>query len=140
RLAERCSAAAGPSWGHAIIRAWLLDGTFGGLRRTLREHPVFACVAEVPLWPVIGAANISTRTLIESGELIRYARESFEFAPVDVPFVLAFGDDDSGELFRLLSKLFQPSMQNYSAAVRREHERQRSRLEFMSRKHLPELV
>ncbi len=139
RLAERCTANAGPSWAHDLLFAWLSLGKFGGLRRALREDEVFAVVADVPLWPVIGAAKVSTRTLIESDEPIRYAREDFEFAPVDVPFVLSLSDDEGRVRARVLDELFGNRTHDYTTALRREHERQRKRLEFMTRKHLPEL-
>jgi hypothetical protein len=138
RLAERRVAGSAPAWADDVLLAWLLQGEFGRLRKALHEDPVFAAVAEVPLWPVIGAANISTRTLIESDEPIRHASESFGFAPLDVPFVL---DLSHGRVVhtRLLEQLFGARLHDYTAMLRREHERQRKRLEFMSRKQLPEL-
>ncbi|MFO7565937.1 MAG: hypothetical protein R6X02_25060 [Enhygromyxa sp.] len=139
RLAERCVAGTGPSWAHEVLLAWLALGRFGGLRRALREDPNFALVAEVPLWPVIGAAKVSTRALIEGEGPIRFASESFGFAPLDVPFVLDLVDDPDRSRARVLEKLFGSRLHDYTAALRREHERQRKRLEFMARTHLPEL-
>jgi hypothetical protein len=138
RLAERCAAGAAPAWAHEVLLEWLSLGKFGALRKALRDDPIFAAVAEVPLWSVIGAANISTRTLIES-EPIRYASESFGFAPLDVPFVLDLSGDEDRVRTRLLEQLFGTRLHDYSAALRREHLRQRKRLEFMTRKQLPEL-
>jgi hypothetical protein len=139
RLAERCTAQTGPAWSATVFHEWLRFGQFGGLRRALRENPTFAAVAEVPLWPVVGAANISTRALIECEDALHFATADFEFAPVDVPFVLALAVDDGRVRHRLLDKLFPGRLRDYTAALRREHERQRKRLEFMARKHLPEL-
>lgn len=139
RLAERCTAGTTPSWAHDVLLAWLDHSKLRGTRRTLREEPILAVVADVPLWPVIGAANVTTRTLIESNEPIRYASEDFDFAPLDVPFVLALAVDDGRVRARVLEQLFGARRQDYTASLRREHERQRKRLEFMSRKQLPEL-
>jgi hypothetical protein len=141
RLCERRLADTAPAWADEILREWLrLRFTHGlrrhELRRALDEDETFAAVAEVPLWPVIGAAPISTRALIESEGPIRHAGAGFDFAPLDVPFVLL---SQPGRAQALLELLFGSRLQDYSAAMRREAERQRRRLEFMTRRQLPEL-
>ncbi|HVI01222.1 MAG TPA: hypothetical protein VM869_21040, partial [Enhygromyxa sp.] len=139
RLAERCTAGTAPSWAHAVLLEWLRQSRLGGLRKALREHETFAVVADVPLWPVIGAANVSTRALIESDEPVRFATETFGFAPLDVPYVLDLSVDDQRTRAGVLEQLFGSRLHDFTANLRREHERQRKRLEFMARKQLPEL-
>ncbi|WP_146661831.1 hypothetical protein, partial [Enhygromyxa salina] len=136
RLAERRVAGAAPEWADETLRAWLHKRAPDKLGRALAKDPVFAAVAEVPLWPVIGAAPISTRALIESNEPIRHASEDFPFAPVDVPFVLFA---PPGPIAELLDQLFGAQMHDYTSALRREAARQEKRLVFMTRRHLPEL-
>ncbi|PRQ01034.1 hypothetical protein ENSA5_27160 [Enhygromyxa salina] len=140
RLAERYLAQGAPSWADDMLIEWLTKHANysrpSKLRRALIDDPLLATVAEVPLWPVVGAANISTRALIEAEGPLRHASEDFEFAPVDVPFVLRI---DPGPAQALLEQLFGARLHDYTPALRREWERQRCRLQFMTRRHLPEL-
>ena len=140
RLAEAQLGERAPSWAGSILIDWIELRLPPRLRRnTLRkllDDEVFAAVAEVPLWPVIGAAPISTRTLFETDGPIRFAWAEFEFAPVDVPFVLR---EQSSRQRALLERLFGDRLLDYTTTLQREHERQHKRLEFMTRTQLPEL-
>jgi hypothetical protein len=143
RLADRRAAGAGavPDWAEAVLLEWLRLRVpkrvrAGVLQRLLDEDEVFAAVAAVPLWLVIGAAAISTRTMIESEQAIRYATMHFEHAPIDVPFVLRASP---GVAHALLEQLFGDRLQDYTEALQRESEREHHRLAFKARRHSPEL-
>lgn len=141
RLAERCVAGSAPAWTDAVLLEWLhlrlpARSRDGVLQRLLDEDEVFAAVAAVPLWPVVGAAAISTRTMIESKHAIRYATADFEYVPNDVAFVLRTKD---GAAQLLLEQMFGERLQDYTAALVREAERAHHRLAFMARRQLPEL-
>jgi hypothetical protein len=138
RIAERRLAGTAPDWADAVLREWLHQrvpkrARAELLQRLLDEDQVFAAVALVPLWPVLGAAAISTREMIESPQAVRYATKDFLYVPADVPFVLRI-DDPS-----LLEQLFGDRLQDYTEVLQRESEREHHRLAFLARRHPPEL-
>jgi hypothetical protein len=141
RLAERGAAGSVPEWADSVLAEWLCFRVPArtraeALQRLLDEDEVFAAVATSLMWSVIGGLGISTRALIESKHPIRFSTSDFDFSPPDVPFVLRMGP---GPEQAVLEHLFGERLQDYTAALQHEAERQHHRLAFLARRQLPEL-
>ena len=140
QLADALIDGRAPAWAEQLLLAWLERRPRMNRRRLGRElerDERFARVAAASLWPVVGGASpLTTRELIEARGALRHTEADFEFAPVDVPFVLHVASVAHADT---LEHLFDDRLQDYTATLERELERQRARLEFMNRRQLPEL-
>lgn len=147
RLAARTLEAAGregvevPAWTEATLRDWLVASagpSTPGVTpavptkrlATLLEHPHFANVAEVPLWPKIGGGRVSTAAVIGASQVL-YSEESFEFVVRAPTFVVDLGDVDDRLAFL---RLFERAV-DYAPVIRAEHARERRRNAFLTRTH-----
>ncbi|GEM_PF-2390503 len=126
-----------PDYTHAVLRDWLGTRRWDDLRTALDDggETCLAAVADVELWQAVGGSRLSTRALAESSWPIRYTTEVFKYPPAEVEFALYCREDD----LTLLSALFGSQISDYSATLRRLHEQEERRLEFMARRHAPVL-
>lgn len=126
-----------PEWLEAACFDWWRRRGYrrSQLRKFLDSDELFAAIARAPIWPAVGAKALSTEALIRSRWPVRFSSQDFEFAPLDVPFVV-YAD---GETERLLEHMFGSQCDDYTEVLAREQARQLKRLEFMSRTHFAEL-
>jgi hypothetical protein len=142
RLAERGRVGSVPAWAEDMLSEWLRSRVPARpraqvLQRLLDDDEVFAAVTVTLMWSVIGTAKpMSIRALIESKHPIRYVTSDFEFAPLELSFVLRVSP---GPEKALLDHLFGDRLQDSTEALQREAERRNHRLAFMTRRHLPSL-